>query len=155
MDLDFRLTKQDDYFWVVLITFEASVVFWGSLGSSKNRVMPETLPQLQILTKLSLSKSLIRTVGSNAVVTKPVLFRYISRHGLKSQNSNLSGRRWSLCASFKCSTSYHFDTKIKIFFSSFFLFFARTFSQWFLAFATAWHLMLCKIALRGFFYNWI
>jgi len=54
-----------------LTTFEASIVFWGSWGSSENWLEPKTLPPLQILTKLSLSKSLIRT---GVMLNTPHLF---------------------------------------------------------------------------------
>ena len=37
----FRLTQWDDYFWV---TFEASLNFLGSFGSSKNWLEPKTKP---------------------------------------------------------------------------------------------------------------
>ena len=32
----FRLTKQNDYFWVFMTTFEVNIIFWGSWGSIKN-----------------------------------------------------------------------------------------------------------------------
>ena len=59
MSQRFRLRKRDDYFWV---TLEASGIFWASWGSRKNWLEPQTKALLQILTKLSLSKSMIRTI---------------------------------------------------------------------------------------------
>ena len=57
----FRLTKQDDIFQSILTTFESSVTFRGNWGSTGNLLDPKTKPPLQILTKLSLSKSVIHT----------------------------------------------------------------------------------------------
>ena len=58
----FRLMKRDDYFWVIFNPFWNEGHYLRQLGSSENWLEPKTLPPLQILTKLSLSKSLLSTV---------------------------------------------------------------------------------------------
>jgi len=37
----FRLWKRDDYFWLILTTFESSSIFGGSWGSIENRIEPK------------------------------------------------------------------------------------------------------------------
>ena len=51
----------------ILTTYEVSVIFWGLWGSSGNWLEPKTKPPLQILTKLSMLKSVICTVAAGVL----------------------------------------------------------------------------------------
>ena len=53
--------KEMFIFESILTTFEASVIFSGSQGSSGNWLEPKTKPPFEFQTKLSVSKSVIRT----------------------------------------------------------------------------------------------
>jgi hypothetical protein len=57
-----HIIKQDDYIGSLLTTFKASVIFWGSWGSSENWLQPKTKTTFSKLKKLCLSKSVKRSV---------------------------------------------------------------------------------------------
>ena len=66
MDLDYRIEMI--IFESILTIFEASIIFVGSWGNIGNWLEPKNKPPLRILTKLILSKSVIRTVELGAVL---------------------------------------------------------------------------------------
>ena len=68
----------------ILPTFEATVIFWGNYGRSGNRLKSRIKPQWQILTKLSLSKSLIYTVPDDIDKLNLILWFYLSLKPISS-----------------------------------------------------------------------
>ena len=56
----------------ILTTFEASFVFWGSWGSSKNRHEPKTLTSID---NFSLLKSVICTLSLNLIIPSNLRFQ--------------------------------------------------------------------------------